>query len=233
MLISASYTRRCTSSTSFHIFARWRNSLRSTSTLATSTRPPSPCRSWTSPATTTGLSSAPSRSPWTATIEREMVSVLLSALYSEVVSAEQMARGVHDVLDALDDLVLDVPDAVDQLATFIARAVVDDILPPSFVSQLPNGMWWYVANNCCCTYMHALPHRAKHHRRSSAGQVQEPPGRPACRGAAPALLGQWGGALPWRDQGRNRARGGGVRGFEGPCGMRSVPANTGRALVSP
>ena len=71
--------------------------------------------------------------------EREMVSVLLSALYSEVVSADQMARGLHDVLDALDDLTLDVPDASDQLATFIARAVVDDILPPSFVARLPNG----------------------------------------------------------------------------------------------
>lgn len=73
--------------------------------------------------------------------EREMVSVLLSTIYSEVVSAEHMARGLHDVLDALDDLTLDVPDAADQLATFIARAVVDDILPPSFVSRLPRGMY--------------------------------------------------------------------------------------------
>lgn len=34
---------------------------------------------------------------------------------------------------AADDLALDVPDAASQLGLFVARAVVDDILPPAFI----------------------------------------------------------------------------------------------------
>lgn len=38
----------------------------------------------------------------------------------------------HD-LAAADDLALDVPDAATQLGLFVARAVVDDVLPPAFI----------------------------------------------------------------------------------------------------
>lgn len=57
----------------------------------------------------------------------------------QVISPRQMQKGFVDVANALDDLKIDVPDAPALAATFIARAVVDDILPPSFVSKLPAG----------------------------------------------------------------------------------------------
>ena len=42
---------------------------------------------------------------------------------------------------SVEDLQLDVPDAVDETAAFVARAVVDDVLPPSFVRRLPTSEW--------------------------------------------------------------------------------------------
>jgi hypothetical protein len=39
------------------------------------------------------------------------------------------------LLEVVDDLAVDIPDVVDVLALFIARAVVDDILPPPFLSK--------------------------------------------------------------------------------------------------
>mmetsp|Transcript_19931 Transcript_19931/g.60231 ORF Transcript_19931/g.60231 Transcript_19931/m.60231 type:complete len:760 (-) Transcript_19931:626-2905(-) len=69
--------------------------------------------------------------------EREMASVLLSSLYGEVLAPEEVQKGFADVVAALDDLKLDVPGAAGVAATFMARAVVDDILPPAFVSKLP------------------------------------------------------------------------------------------------
>jgi phosphoribosylformylglycinamidine (FGAM) synthase PurS component len=67
--------------------------------------------------------------------EKEMVSVLLSSLYGNVISSTQIRLGFVLLLDAVDDLAVDIPDAVDILALFIARAVVDDILPPAFLSK--------------------------------------------------------------------------------------------------
>ncbi|GJN12563.1 hypothetical protein PR202_ga30849 [Eleusine coracana subsp. coracana] len=67
--------------------------------------------------------------------EKEMASVLLSSLYGNVISSTQIRLGFVLLLDAVDDLAVDIPDAVDILALFIARAVVDDILPPAFLSK--------------------------------------------------------------------------------------------------
>ncbi|KAK9828666.1 hypothetical protein WJX72_001404 [[Myrmecia] bisecta] len=68
--------------------------------------------------------------------EREMVSVLLSSLYSDIISAEQLQKGFINIIDSVEDLKLDVPSAVDIAATFTARAVTDDILPPAFIAKL-------------------------------------------------------------------------------------------------
>ena len=38
------------------------------------------------------------------------------------------------MLNSADDLALDIPNAVDVLALFVARAVVDDILPLAFLT---------------------------------------------------------------------------------------------------
>ncbi|KAH9624608.1 hypothetical protein KSS87_010311 [Heliosperma pusillum] len=68
--------------------------------------------------------------------EKEMASVLLSALYADVISPAQISQGFILLLESADDLSVDIPDAVNVLALFVARAVVDDILPPAFVTRV-------------------------------------------------------------------------------------------------
>ncbi|KAK8923836.1 Eukaryotic translation initiation factor isoform 4G-1 [Platanthera zijinensis] len=67
--------------------------------------------------------------------EKEMASVLLSALYADVITASQISQGFIILLESAEDLAVDVLDAVDVLALFIARAVVDDIIPPAFLNR--------------------------------------------------------------------------------------------------
>lgn len=67
--------------------------------------------------------------------EKEMASVLLSALYANVISPAQIRDGFVMLLESADDLAVDILDAVDILALFLARAVVDDILPPAFIAR--------------------------------------------------------------------------------------------------
>ncbi|KAG6513186.1 MA3 DOMAIN-CONTAINING TRANSLATION REGULATORY FACTOR 1-like [Zingiber officinale] len=67
--------------------------------------------------------------------EKEMASVLLSALYANVISSAQISHGFFMLLESVDDLALDILDAVDVLALFLARAVVDEILPPAFLTR--------------------------------------------------------------------------------------------------
>lgn len=67
--------------------------------------------------------------------EKEMASVLLSALYADVISPAQIRDGFVILLECADDLAVDILDAVDILALFVARAVVDDILPPAFLTR--------------------------------------------------------------------------------------------------
>ncbi|CAL1385063.1 unnamed protein product [Linum trigynum] len=67
--------------------------------------------------------------------EKEMTAVLLSALYAEVIDPSQVYKGFRKLVESADDLIVDIPEAVDVLALFIARAVVDDILPPVFLKK--------------------------------------------------------------------------------------------------
>ncbi|KAJ1695943.1 hypothetical protein LUZ63_012641 [Rhynchospora breviuscula] len=67
--------------------------------------------------------------------EREMASVLLSSLYSDVLSPAHISQGFMMLLESIDDLALDIPEAPEMLAVFISRAVVDDILPPAFIGR--------------------------------------------------------------------------------------------------
>jgi programmed cell death protein 4 len=53
------------------------------------------------------------------------------------VSRDQLVEGFLRLVLVLDDLALDTPDAVDILAKFTARAVVDECLPPAFPSVIP------------------------------------------------------------------------------------------------
>ena len=71
--------------------------------------------------------------------EHEMAANLLSSLYHEIIHADQMQKGFKNLLSSVDDLKLDVPSAEDDLALFLARAVVDDNLPPAFLHKLSCG----------------------------------------------------------------------------------------------
>ena len=62
-----------------------------------------------------------------------------SICLTQVISPTQMAKGFQRVLDSVADLRLDVPEAPQQIAAFIARAVADDILPPEFAENIPAG----------------------------------------------------------------------------------------------
>lgn len=68
--------------------------------------------------------------------EKEMASVLLSALYADVISPSQISQGFILLLESADDLSVDIPDAANVLALFVARAVVDEVLPPAFILRV-------------------------------------------------------------------------------------------------
>lgn len=66
--------------------------------------------------------------------EMEMTARLISAMHGKIVTVEESVKGFHQLLAAAEDLTIDVPEAPTMLGTFIARGVVDDVLPPSFVT---------------------------------------------------------------------------------------------------
>jgi len=68
--------------------------------------------------------------------ERELASELLSALVGNIIPEHQIARGLSLVLSRVPDLSLDIPGAADLVGDFIARAVVDEVVPPAYLHQL-------------------------------------------------------------------------------------------------
>lgn len=66
--------------------------------------------------------------------ERELASNLLPRLYPNVISHAKIVEGFTTLLERIEDLKLDIPSAPEYLASFLARAVVDDLLPPAFLS---------------------------------------------------------------------------------------------------
>ena len=56
-----------------------------------------------------------------------------------MLAPEAVARGLLEAVAAVEDLRLDVPDSPGVVATFVSRAVVDEVLPPSFVDGIPAG----------------------------------------------------------------------------------------------
>lgn len=65
--------------------------------------------------------------------EKELAAGFLSVLYPDTIGPTSMGAGFRMLLEAMDDLSLDVPDAPEALLVFTARAVVDDVLPPSWL----------------------------------------------------------------------------------------------------
>lgn len=67
--------------------------------------------------------------------ERELVSQLLSALYPDIFSSNSIGKGFERLFEIVDEIEKDAPAARHIIATFLARAVVDEILPPSFLAD--------------------------------------------------------------------------------------------------
>jgi len=71
--------------------------------------------------------------------ERELVSRLLACLHPNPLADAEMELGFEVLLDSIDDLVIDIPDAKDMVGSFLARAVVDEVLAPAFLSNRNNA----------------------------------------------------------------------------------------------
>jgi len=69
------------------------------------------------------------RSPF----DKELISKMLSAYYNKVIAADKIADGFQEALKAINDIVLDTPNAVEILAKFLARAIMDEVVPPAFL----------------------------------------------------------------------------------------------------
>mmetsp|Transcript_22044 Transcript_22044/g.32203 ORF Transcript_22044/g.32203 Transcript_22044/m.32203 type:complete len:449 (+) Transcript_22044:141-1487(+) len=67
--------------------------------------------------------------------EKELISRLLSVLHPEPLTDENIADGFELLIESLDDLSIDAPDAKGIVGAFLARAVVDEVLPPAFLSN--------------------------------------------------------------------------------------------------
>jgi len=69
--------------------------------------------------------------------ERELVSLLLasSEVYAKVITSDEIQEGFQLALDSIEDASLYIPDATENLAKFLGRAVVDEIVPPVFLTS--------------------------------------------------------------------------------------------------
>jgi len=65
---------------------------------------------------------------------RELASLLIgeSAYFSQV----SVRRGFEILIERLEDLKVDIPDAVTMISCFIARAIADEAIPPSFIQEV-------------------------------------------------------------------------------------------------
>ena len=81
--------------------------------------------------------------------EHELAASLLSSLYHEIIQSAQMQKGFRNLLHSVEDLKLDVPSAEEDVALFLARAVIDDVLPPSFLQKVPCGEDCLADNGQC------------------------------------------------------------------------------------
>jgi len=67
--------------------------------------------------------------------ERELTSKLISEAAGVSLTPDEIADGFQTALDDLPETIIDVPQAVDMLGKFIARATLDEVLPPIFLEQ--------------------------------------------------------------------------------------------------
>jgi len=67
--------------------------------------------------------------------ERELTSRLLTCIHPSLLSDLEMEKGFDQLLESLEDLAIDIPDAKGMVGAFLARAMVDEVLPPAFLSS--------------------------------------------------------------------------------------------------
>jgi hypothetical protein len=67
--------------------------------------------------------------------ERELVSKLFPFLQTKLISTVDFEGGFLQALTSLDDISLDNPNATDLLSKFLARAIVDEVIPPAFLGK--------------------------------------------------------------------------------------------------
>lgn len=67
--------------------------------------------------------------------ERELVSKLFSVGYPDMLSSNMIGKGFERLFEMIDEIEKDVPTAREKLSIFLARAVVDEVLPPSFLAD--------------------------------------------------------------------------------------------------
>ncbi|CAE7387004.1 MRF2, partial [Symbiodinium microadriaticum] len=68
--------------------------------------------------------------------EREMISQMLSELYPDTLSSNMIGKGFERIFQLADELQKDVPLCRDFISKFLARGVLDEVLPPSFLSDI-------------------------------------------------------------------------------------------------
>lgn len=71
--------------------------------------------------------------------ERELISRLFTCLHPYPLQDADVEKGFDILLDSLDDLSIDIPDAKVIVGSFLARAIVDEVLPPAFISNRNNS----------------------------------------------------------------------------------------------
>lgn len=67
--------------------------------------------------------------------EKELVSRLFSVGFSHYLSLFQVTKGFEKLFERLSDLRLDCPHIDDDLSKFLARAITDEVLPPSILQD--------------------------------------------------------------------------------------------------
>ncbi|KAL0335817.1 UNVERIFIED_CONTAM: ma3 domain-containing translation regulatory factor 1 [Sesamum radiatum] len=72
--------------------------------------------------------------------EKEIASVILSALHMEIFSAENIVDAFVMLLESAEDTTLDILDAPNELAYFLARAVMEDALAPLNLAEIANRL---------------------------------------------------------------------------------------------
>jgi len=88
--------------------------------------------------------------------ERELISQLIAALRIDVIPEDQYDEAFQSFLNRLPGICIDIPQAVDMLGKFLARAVLDEVVSPSFVRTCNLA---HLQSEECVTLVQSLVHQ--------------------------------------------------------------------------